>query len=207
MTKNSHLVVVLDDDPSVLKSLSRLLTTRGYQVRTHSDADEFLRAGPPAGTACVLLDQNLGRITGLQVHAEMRRRQWNIPTVFLTAQADTAAVVAAIRGGADDYITKPYDPVELMASVARALQHAEENQEENDSLAALRARAARLTDRERTVVSHILTGLLNKEIADRLHIALVTVKIHRGNAMKKLGARNSAELGRIAAALGLDRQP
>ena len=202
-TNHPSTVIVLDDDASMLTSLDRLLTTFGFQVRTHSDADDFLRAGPPAGPACLLLDQNLGTITGLEVHAEMRRRGWDIPTVFLTAHADTASVVAAIRGGADDFIAKPYNPNQLMASVARALQRAERVQQQDKTLAVLRTRAAQLTERERAVVSLVVSGLLNKQIAARLKIALVTVKVHRGRAMHKLGARSPAELARVAALVGI----
>jgi FixJ family two-component response regulator len=205
MTTNHHTVIVLDDDRSVLNSLERLLTTFGYQVRAHSDVDDFFQAGPPSGPACLLLDQNLGNTTGLEVHARMQRQGWNIPTVFLTAHADTASVVAAIRGGADDFVTKPYNPKELAVTVARALQHAEQTHHDNKSLAELRTRAARLTDRERTIVSLVVSGMINKEIAAHLKLALVTVKVHRGRAMQKLGARNPAELARIADLVGIGK--
>jgi FixJ family two-component response regulator len=199
----SQIVVVLDDDPSVLKSLSRLLTDHGYQVRSHSSAEDFLGVEPPRGPACLLLDQSLGSTTGLVVHAEMRRRGWNLPTIFLTAHAETASVVSAIRGGADDFITKPYDPAELMAATTRAMEHATQLLSDNESKSAIQAGAARLTDRERTIVSLVLGGLLNKQIADRLGIALITVKVHRGRAMRKLGARSPADLTRIATIAGI----
>jgi FixJ family two-component response regulator len=203
MTALRPTVVLLDDDPSVLRSLGRLMGTRGYRVRSHVEAGELFQAGPPAGPACLLLDQNLGATTGLDVHAELRRRGWNLPTVFLTAQADTACVVAAVRGGADDFITKPYHPSELLAAVARALDHSERVLEENRSAAEVKSRAARLTQRERTIVSLVLAGLLNKQIAEHLGIALVTVKVHRGRAMRKLGARNAADLARLASLAGI----
>lgn len=203
MSTNRHTVILLDDDRSVLRSLERLLMSHGFDVRSHLDAQDFFRAGPPAGPACLLLDQNLGHSSGLEVHAEIRRRGWMLPTIFLTAHFDTSSVVAAVRGGADDFITKPYSSPELVAAVNRALQHAEREINENRTLVDLHARAARLSERERSIASLVLAGMLNKEIADHLQLALVTVKAHRGRAMKKLGAKNAAELARIAALVGL----
>lgn len=196
-------VVVLDDDSSVLRSLERLLATRGYQVRAHAKPDEFFRAGLPEGPACLLLDQNLGDTKGTAVHAEMKRLGWDLATVFLTADGEVQTVVAAMRGGAVNYLTKPYDPVELLEVVAKCLERVKEEQQGKRELAELRCRAAMLTGREREVVALVAGGLLNKEIADRLNLAVVTVKVHRGRAMRKLGAGNPAELARIAEVAGL----
>ena len=199
MTHDAHQVMVLDDDKSVLVSLERLLEANGFSVRTHLSPEEFFRSGLPAVPACLLLDQHLGPTKGTDVHAEMQRLGWNVPTVFLTADWDTHTVVRAMRNGADDYLTKPFDPDELLRAVKRCLERAAQTLVADESLAKIRARVASLTPREREIVGHVVSGMLNKQIADLLDLALVTVKVHRGRAMRKLGARNPAELARIIA--------
>lgn len=196
-------VLVLDDDGSILKSLERLLTLQGFKVRTYSTAADFFAGGPPPGLSCLLLDQELGASTGNDVCREMKRRGWKIPIVFLTADTDIHSVVQAMRTGADDYLTKPYDPDELLAATMRALEHSSVEAQGDIQLHELCSRAARLTAREKVIVSMVVAGMLNKQIADHLKLALVTVKVHRGRAMRKLGARNAAELARLAAIAGI----
>lgn len=197
-------VLVLDDDPAVLRALDRLLTDRGYKVSTYLEPNVFFRAGPPPVPACLILDYQLGNgVTGVEVHAELQRLGWNLPTVFVTAHWSVPLVVQVMRKGADGFLTKPYNPDELIEAVAQALDHARVEQREGLLAADARARAASLTARELEIVRLITAGLLNKEIADKLNIALVTVKVHRGHAMRKLGAGNSAELGRIIECAGL----
>jgi FixJ family two-component response regulator len=206
MAHADHAVLVLDDDTSILSSLERLLMAHGYSVRLHAEPEQFFRAGEPLVPACLLLDNQLGHgRTGVEVHAEMQRRGWDIPTVFVTAHWDVQTVVQAMRAGADDFIAKPYDPAELMAAVARALQRARNNQRKGLLATEIRAKAACLSPRERDIVRLVVTGLLNKEIADQLKLAVVTVKVHRGRAMRKLGAGNPADLARLAALAGITR--
>ena len=126
-----------------------------------------------------------------------------MPTVFLTADGDAHTVVQAMRHGADDYLTKPFDPDELLAAIKRACERGRQAHVLDGETAMLRQRAATLTSRERTIVSMVVKGMLNKEIAGQLNLALVTVKVHRGRAMRKLGAQNAAELARIAMCVGL----
>lgn len=204
MAHGDHAVLVLDDDVSILSSLERLLTAHGYSVRLHAEPDQFFRAGVPRGPACLLLDNQLGNgRTGVEVHAEMQRLGWDIPTVFVTAHWDVQTVVRVMRAGADDFLAKPYNPVELIAAVARALQRARTNHRDGLQVEAARAKAASLTPREREIVRLVVTGFLNKEIADQLDLAVVTVKVHRGRAMHKLGAGNPSELARLAALAGI----
>ena len=204
MTRGNHVVLVLDDDPSILSGLERLLTAHGYSVRLHSEPDDFFHVGMPEVPACLLLDNQLGDgMTGVQVHAELHRRGWNIPTVFVTAHWNVQTVVNAMRDGADGFLTKPYNPTDLLDAVAQALQRAFALQRAELQAATARTRAASLTLREREIVRLVVAGLLNKEIADQLDIALITVKVHRGRAMQKLGAGNAAELAHIAALAGI----
>ena len=208
MTHGDHLVLVLDDDQSILTGLERLLTTHGYRVRLHAESDDFFRAGLPKVPACLLLDNQLGHgMTGVQVHAELHRRGWNLPTVFVTAHWNVQTVVNVMRAGADGFLTKPYNPHDLLDAVEQALHRARSQQRDTLLTANVRARAATLTAREREIVRLIVAGLLNKQIADQLDLALVTVKVHRGRAMRKLGAGNPAELAHAAALAGIIKRP
>ena len=198
-TTGDHQVVVVDDDPNVLSGLECLLTTHGYRVRLHQDPAEFLAMGPPAAPACLLLDNQLGAsMNGIQVHAEVVRQGWNLPTIFLTAHWSLESVVAAVRAGADGYLAKPYGAAALLIAIDEALQRARVTHHENQQKAAALALAATLTKRERQIACLVLDGKMNKEIADELDLALVTVKVHRGRAMSKLGVANAAELASFA---------
>ena len=200
------MVLVLDDEASILKGLDRLLTSHGYRVRLFANPEDFFDAGMPLVPACLLLDNHLGNgMNGLQVHAELQRLGWDIPTVFLTAHWDVRMVVNVMRAGADGFLIKPYDAMELMATVAQALQRARAVVRKSVTDLKTSARAASLTPREREIVCLVVKGLFNKEIADHLGLALVTVKVHRGRAMRKLGAGNPAELAKISALAGLTR--
>lgn len=187
-----------------LTSLKRLLTSHGYEVRIYDEPTQLLKDGEPDQPSCLLLDDQLGNgVRGVDVHAEIKRRGWLIPTVFITAHWDVKLVVKTMRAGADGFVPKPYNPADLLEAVKLALQHAAKTQVEIARNGDAHAKVASLTTREREVVCLVASGLLNKEIADQLGIALVTVKVHRGRAMRKLCAGNPAELTRIAASAGL----
>lgn len=204
MTECNHQVVVLDDDPSILNGIRRLLNAHGFSVRLHSASDDFFNAGLSSVPSCLLLDNKLGGgMSGLQVHAEVIRRGWFIPTVFLTAHWNVQSVVNAMRAGADGFLTKPFDPAELIEVVRGALERSRAHHQSQCLASDAKAKAATLTEREREVVKLVVGGLLNKEIAAKLGLALVTVKVHRGRAMRKLGAGNPAELARIASQAGI----
>jgi len=202
ITEPQQLVLVVDDDASVRVSLSRLLLSDGYQVRCFASGDELLAGGIPSQPTCLLLDQHLGIEKGTQIHQRLQTAGWNIPTVFLTADWDTHVVVEAMRGGADNYLTKPYDPQELLAVIRSTFKHIHENTQESAWLAGLRQAFLGLTPREQLIVQMVSQGMLNKQIADQLNLALVTVKLHRGRAMKKLGAQNTADVTRIMMQIG-----
>ncbi|MEI6604231.1 MAG: response regulator [Verrucomicrobiota bacterium] len=194
-----HAVLVLDDDRFIRAGLERLLAAHGYKVRLHAEPDELFRNGMPRVPACLLLDNQLGEgMTGVEVHGELLRRGWFIPTVFLTAHWNVQLVVNAIRAGADGFLTKPFDPTELVDAVALALQRSRSNRQGEFLAADARVRVTSLTPRERDIVRLVVEGMLNKEIADHLDLALITVKVHRGRAMRKLAAGNPAEMVHIA---------
>lgn len=210
MTPANGLVWVLDDDRRFLVGLRRLLAGRGYQVRVSSDADELLNGEPPQVPACLLLDLHLGNGgCGMWVHEKMRRDGWEIPTLFLASTWTVQTIVDTMRAGAEGFIPKPCQPAEVLDAVARAMSRACELHRRKILVAEAIERAATLTTRERNVVGLIVSGLLNKEIADQLGIAVATVKVHRARAMDKLQAGNPADLARIAGLAGLvsSRQP
>ena len=204
MADTEKTVIVLDDDRSILRALEQLLMGEGYRVRVYADPDDFFRAGEPAAPACLLLDNQLGNNkTGVKVHRELQDRKWFLPTIFVTAHWNVQSVVSAMRAGADGYISKPFDPNDLIRAVAEAMDRAAQYEQDELGKAAARSKVATLTARERQIVLLILTGRINKEIADELNLALVTVKVHRGRSMHKLGAGNAAEMARIAGLGGL----
>lgn len=203
MTALNQQVLVLDDDASVCVSLSHLLNANGFKVLAYTSAEELLRAGISQESACLLLDQHLGSVKGTDVQAELLLRGWSIPTIFLTADWDAHTVVQAMRGGADNYLTKPYDPDELIKVVCEVCKRGHTAAVQNDGIAELRRRATLLTPRERAIVSMVTKGMMNKQIAHHFQLALVTVKLDRARAMRKLGAHNSAELAHIALRVGI----
>lgn len=203
MTTNNKLVLILDDDPNVRGSLGAMLTARGYGFRSYAEPDDLYQDGQPSEPACLLLDHHLGNgVDGGQVYQKMREMGWDMPTIFLTAHWNVQSVVTAIRAGLDGFLAKPFDPEELIGVVDAALQRAVDLMQERNEVLDARGRMATLTPREREIVDLVTGGLLNKEIADHLRIALVTVKVHRGRAMKKLGAGNPAELAKIVMLAG-----
>jgi FixJ family two-component response regulator len=198
MIAEKQTVLVLDDDHLVRGSLESLLTAHGYSFLSYAEPQEFFRSGEPSRPACLLLDHQLGSgIDGIQVYQKMRDRGWDLPTIFLTAHWNVQSVVTAIRTGVDGFLAKPFDPDELLQAVEHALRQANDLHHNRHDASSARARMAKLSSREREIVGLVLSGLLNKEIADQLNLAIVTVKVHRGRAMKKLGAGNPAELAKI----------
>lgn len=194
----------MDNDPSVRKGLMRFLSDHDYDVRLFDKPEKFFAYGQPESPSCLLLDNQLGGgETGVEVHAEIVRRGWYIPTVFLTAHWNVKTIVDVLRAGADGFLTKPYDPVELLEAVDQAIIRSRRALLEKTDSIRVRAKFEALTKREIEVVRLVVAGLLNKEIADKLGIALVTVKVHRGRAMKKLGAGNPASLAKLAAEAGI----
>lgn len=208
MSRPDHLVIVLDDDPAILTSLKNLLTAHGHSVRLHTTPEDLIQAGMPDVPACLLLDHQLADgVLGTDVHADLQERGWELPTIFLTAHWSLQSVVEAMRAGADGFLAKPYETEKLLREISHALDSSHVLMRTNSKLNDLRARAESLTPRERAIVSLVTTGLLNKEIADQLDLALVTIKVHRGRAMRKLGAGNAAELAHLAAMAGLTESP
>ncbi len=203
MSLEMGVVLILDDDPSVCRSLARLLGVNGYQTQIVADASELLSKPPVKKPACLILDLKLGKIDGLDLLRQIADKGHDHPIIVLTAYGSVSTAVEAMRLGADDFLEKPYEPDTLLASVSRALERSRQEASARSELSKLRARAARLTPRERQVIELVTRGMLNKEIADQLGLAEITVKIHRGRAMRRIGAHNAVQLAQLAALISL----
>lgn len=190
-------VFVVDDDPSLRRSLERLLRSLGYAVEGYASTAEFLERAPAAEPACLVLDLRMPGIDGLELQGRLAARGDGLPVVFVSGHGDVPSSVRAMKAGALDFLTKPFDETVLCAAVERALRWHAERRASRASLDALRARFETLTPREREVCREVAEGRLNKQVAERLGTSEKTIKVHRARVMEKLGARSVAELVRI----------
>lgn len=193
-------VIIAEDDPATLQGLEKLLGSAGFRVMSYVDRETLRKSGFRDGVPCVLI---LGDIAGLDFLNFLKRSHWEIPVIFLHSGNSITEAVKAIQSGAQDYITKPFHPDTMLGSVRRAMLKAKRRVNAPQVNQELMSRATALTEREREVINLILSGMLNKQIAEQLKLALVTVKVHRGNAMRKLGARTAAELAQFARDAGV----
>jgi FixJ family two-component response regulator len=192
------LVHVVDDDKSLRTALLRLLGAAGFEARGYSSAGEFLLQASLSRPGCLLLDVRLPGPSGLELQAALQERGVCIPIVFLTGHADVASGVEAMKSGAVDFLTKPIERHALFDAIERALAHDSSERAARDEAKQLRERFDSLTARERAVFDLLVTGKLNKQIADALGIAERTVKAHRAQLQTKLGVASTAELGAMA---------
>ncbi|MDI1476242.1 response regulator [Polyangium sp. y55x31] len=197
MTQKERTVFVVDDDPSVLRGLERLLRSAGYVVEAHASPRAFLERAPADRPGCVVVDLRMPEIGGLDLQEEFARRGFPLPLIFLTGHGDVPSSVRAMKGGAIDFLSKPCDDTDLLAAVERALARDAEARAARAEKEAVRARFAALTPREREVALLVAQGLLNKQIAAELGAAEKTIKVHRGRVMEKLGAESLADLVRL----------
>jgi FixJ family two-component response regulator len=196
-------VVVVDDDPAIRRSISRLVRSVGYAVKTFGSPTDFLRHPLPDGPTCVLLDMCMNGMTGLEVQDVLRRNERHVPVVFLSGHGTVSTAVTSVRHGAEDFLEKPIRPDELMGAVSRAIQHDRAGSAERANLAGLRRRYERLTPREQEVMGLVVSGLLNKQTAAELGISERTIKVHRARVMEKMEVESLAALVIIAQRLGL----
>jgi FixJ family two-component response regulator len=195
-------VFVVDDDISFLRSISRLLRASGFQVIIHNSAAEFLAELQPDMNGCVITDLMMPGIDGMALQEALRKAGSPLPILFLTGHGDIPTTVQAMRGGAEDFLTKQAPKRDLIAAVNRALAQNEHNRAERARLQALRQPFELLTDREREVLRHVVQGKLNKQIAADLGIHERTVKLHRTNLTAKLRVHSVAELTRMVQEAG-----
>ena len=201
------VIFIIDDDPSFLRSAARLLTAAGYPVRAFNSAAEFLTQLTPEMCGCVVTDLNMPGCNGLQLQEALGKSSNPMPVIFLSAQGDIPTTVHAMRGGAEDFLTKLGNKEELLHAVKRALARDSRERKQREHIRELRHRVNALTEREIQVLGHVVQGKLNKQIADELGINERTVKLHRTNLTRTLQIHSVAELTRLAEELGLFKTP
>jgi len=199
-------VHVVEDDEGFRSALTRLLRASGYAVAAYPSAGALLEAAL-GGPGCLLLDLQLPDLGGIELQAELAQRRVTLPVVFLTGRGDVPTSVRAMHAGAEDFLTKPVDEAELLAAIERALARDRTQRAELSHLDDLRARYASLTPTERAVMAYVISGHLNKQIAYRFERSERTIKAHRARLLDKMRAGSTAELVRMATALGIPVQP
>jgi len=200
------VVLIVDDDPSLRDALSSLLRSVGLRVEVFGSAPEMLEAPLPDVASCLVLDIRLPKRSGLDFQNELIKASIKIPIIFITAHGDVPMSVRAMKAGAVDFLTKPFRDQDLLDAVANALERDRKRREEEKGVAELKAKLETLTPREREVMSLVTAGLMNKQVAGEIGVSEITVKIHRGHVMRKMGARSLADLVRMAEVLGVSRE-
>jgi FixJ family two-component response regulator len=199
------VVCIVDDDDSLREGLSSLFRSVGLDVATFAAPAQFLSSDLPDAPSCLVLDIRMPGVSGLDFQDELLRAGARIPIIFVTGHGDIPMSVRAMKAGAVEFLTKPFREQELLDAVHLALERDRARREDDAANATLRAQYESLTPREREVIRGVTTGLMNKQIAGELGVSEITVKVHRGNVMRKMGAQTLAELINMINHLGLDR--
>jgi len=196
-------VLVIDDDPHVRASVGRLLRSVGIDVRLFASISDFLKSDSPNGPTCLVLDVRLPGQSGLDLQRELAREKKELPIIFVTGHGDIPMSVQAMKGGAIEFLTKPFRDQDLLDAIQLGLSRHRAWRETEEALADLRERFDSLSPREREIVIQVARGRLSKQIAHDIGIAEATVKVHRSRAMQKMNAHSLPELGRMADKLKL----
>jgi FixJ family two-component response regulator len=196
-------VFVVDDDPSVRMALANLFRSVGLRAEVFGSAPDFLQSTLPDVASCLVLDIRLPGLSGLDFQVELAHADIHIPIIFVTGHGDIPMTVRAMKAGAVDFLSKPFRDQDILDAVTMAIDRDRKRRTDAKAVADLRAHFETLTPREREVLPMVASGLMNKQIAAEIGLAQITVKIHRGHIMKKMGARSLADLVRMAETLGV----
>ena len=199
-------VFVVDDDGALREALASLFRSVGLQARTFASAGEFLQAKLPDTPTCLVLDVRLPGLSGLDFQAELAKANIDIPIVFMTGHGDIPMTVRAMKAGAVEFLPKPFRDQDMLDAVQQGLERDRNRRKNAGDTAKLKATFDTLTAREQEIMGLVTAGLMNKQIAGELGVSEITVKVHRGNVMRKMGAKSLAELVRMADALGVRRR-
>ena len=205
MAKSPDTVIVIDDDVEVRDALGRLVRSVGLQVRLYGSAAEFLEATRPNGPTCLVLDVRLPGKGGLDLQRELARDDVQLPIVFITGHGDIAMSVQAMKGGAIEFLTKPFRDQDLLDALLSGIERDRARRDKDEATARIRARFDTLTPREREVMAQVVIGRPNKQIATAIGVSEHTVKLHRGTVLRKMEASSLAEL--VVMAEGLNGAP
>ena len=203
---DNPIVYVVDDDPDVRGGLRDVLQSVGLKVEVFGSAAEWLANKLPEQVSCLVLDVRLPGLSGLDLQAELAAAQIKVPVIFITGHGDIPMTVKAMRAGAMEFLTKPVGEQDLLDAVRAALNRDRSRREYDQETHELRTRFGALSTRERQIMALVTSGLMNKQIAGEIGVSEVTVKVHRHNVMKKLGARSLADLVRIADLLNVSQK-
>jgi len=204
-TSSSSVVIIVDDDAGIRASLDSLFRSVGLETRLFGSPAELLGGTLPDGPGCIVLDVRLPGVSGLDLQGQLTRQGINYPIVFMTGHGDIPMSVRAMKAGAVDFLSKPFRDQDMLDAVTTALERDAQHRAEAAAKEDIRTQYETLTAREREVMGHVTAGLMNKQVAGLIGLSEITVKIHRGNVMRKMGAKSLADLVRKAEALGLSQ--
>jgi FixJ family two-component response regulator len=192
------IVFVIDDDPSIRNAITGLIRSVGMHVEAFASAQEFMTSNRPDAPACLVLDVRMPGVSGLDLQREMMVADIRIPIIFITGHGDIPMSVRAMKAGAMEFLTKPFRDQDLLDAISQAIERDRAHRSQYSEMAELRRRFKKLTPREKEVMELVVSGLLNKQIAARLNISEITVKLHRHQVMEKMEAESLAELVKIS---------
>ncbi len=197
--KNQNVTIhIVDDDPSMLNYLSDLVATINYKSKTYDNANEFLSTYSDDGIGCLVLDLRLPGINGLELHQQLTENNIDLPVIMISGFGDVSTAVKAMKAGVLDFLEKPFKGQDLLDLIHNAVSKHKDDRKKNSSQNITIERINSLTKREKEVMEHVVTGMLNKDIAKKLEISVKTVEVHRANVMEKMAASSVADLVRMS---------